>query len=88
MREIKKERKKERKKSYSAGQSENKETKKQNLIPTPAHRMVSPSIGESLIPSPQRPTQKHEGPVRVAEQRRSGRGIPRGLFDEDATLLA
>ena len=35
----------------------------------------------------QRRMQKHEGPVRVAEQRRSDRGIPRGLFELCATIF-
>jgi len=35
----------------------------------------------------QRRMQKHEGPVRVAEQRRSDRGIPRGLSELCATTF-
>jgi hypothetical protein len=48
-------------------------------------RFAHPTL---LFLSPQRPTQKQEGPVRVAEQRRSDRGIPRGLFELCATMLA
>ena len=43
--------------------------------------------GGSLIPSPQRPTQKQEGPVRVAEQRSERRRFRRGLSELCATIF-